>query len=158
MNYHTNKSSSFGSEMTEFMKYLVAFFIVGLSGCTPGVEHAHDSAGQDSSNILLYNEVMDIHDEVMPRMEDLYNIKKDIEERLKDTKGLAAGQKEKLQKKLAQVDSVSKLMMTWMHEFNPPPDSADKAQTQAYLKSELERIKIVKQAMLKTIADSSTSN
>lgn len=122
------------------MKYFVAICVLILAGC-----------GGEDKNKLLYNEVMDIHDEVMPRMEDLYNLKKDIEEKLKDPGALAEGQEEKLRKRLAQIDSVSKLMMTWMHEFNPPPDTADKTQTQAYLESELERIKVVKQAMMETI-------
>lgn len=129
------------------MKHLFAICLVIMAGC----------GGQDT-NKILYNQVMDIHDEVMPRMEDLYNIKKDIEEKLKDPAALAEGQEERLKKRLAQVDSVSKLMMTWMHEFDPPPDTADKDQTRAYLEGELERIKVVKQAMLEAIAEGATAN
>ena len=101
---------------------------------------------------------MDIHDEVMPRMEDLYNKKKDIEDKLKDPAGLTAAQKEKLTKQVAQIDSVSKLMMDWMHEFNPPADSADREETRAYLEQEMEKIRIVKQAMLETIAEGGENN
>jgi hypothetical protein len=135
------------------MKYWIPILLSLLAACAPSGDHTeHDTdSGQDSSHVVLYNEVMDIHDEVMPKMEDLYNMKKDIEERLKDPKGLAADQREKLEKKVAQIDSVSKLMMDWMHEFNPPPDSAESEEKRAYLERELERVRLVKQAMLETL-------
>jgi hypothetical protein len=134
------------------MKYWILPLTV-LAACAPGTERAQDDtdASQDSSHVVLYNQVMDIHDEVMPRMEDLYNMKKDIEERLSNPSGLAADQRKNLEKKVAQIDSVSKLMMDWMHEFNPPPDSADSEEKRAYLERELERVRLVKQAMLETI-------
>jgi hypothetical protein len=142
------------------MNKLIALTFLVMAGCTPGSDHTHqeDSPGQDSTNVLLYNQVMDIHDEVMPRMEDLYNKKKDIEEKLKDPAGLTAAQKEKLTRQVAQIDSVSKLMMDWMHEFNPPADSADKEETRAYLEKEMERIRIVKQAMVETIEEDGGAN
>jgi hypothetical protein len=135
------------------MKYWKPLAMAFLTACTPGADRTqHDEAeAQDSTHIVLYNQVMDIHDEVMPKMEDLYNMKKDIEEELKNTKGMAAEQRQKLEKKVAQIDSVSKLMMDWMHEFNPPPDSADAEEKRTYLERELERVRVVKQAMLETI-------
>jgi hypothetical protein len=135
------------------MKYLPVVMLLALVGCSPGGERAEsdEGSGTDSTNQVLYNQVMDIHDEVMPRMEDLYNMKKDIEEKLKDPGSLTETQKQALSRRLAQVDSVSKLMMDWMHEFEPLPDSADKEESRAYLEQELEKIKIVKQAMLETI-------
>lgn len=139
------------------MKNLIAITMLVLAGCTPGGDHEnHDeTAGEDSTNLILYNQVMDIHDEVMPRMEDLYNIKKDIEDKLKDPAGLAEDQQQKLKKRLAQIDSVSKMMMDWMHEFDPPSDTTDKEEARAYLESEMERIRIVRQALFETIAEGS---
>lgn len=138
------------------MKYLPIILLIVSAGCTPGGDHSHEeSEGQDSTNIILYNEVMDVHDEIMPRMEDLYNIRKDIEEQLKNPENMAEGQQAKLKKRLAQVDSVSKLMMDWMHKFDPPADTTDKEEVRAYLESEMEKIRIVKQAMLEAIAEGS---
>jgi hypothetical protein len=134
------------------MKQSIALVLLFLAGCTPGGDHSnHDAAEQDSSNVILYNQVMDIHDEVMPKMEDLYNMKKDVEDKLKNPSGLAAGEAERLQKRLAQIDSVSKMMMDWMHQFNPPADTASEETKRAYLEEELEKVKIVKQAMLETV-------
>jgi regulator of replication initiation timing len=135
------------------MKYWKPLFLALMAGCTPGADHTQhqDTPTGDSTNVVLYNEVMDIHDEVMPKMEDLYNMKKDIQERLKDPSGLAAAEQERLKTRLAQIDSVSKMMMDWMHEFNPPPDTTDKEEARAYFERELEKVKQVKQAMLETI-------
>ena len=135
------------------MKSFKLLVLVALASCTPSGDHSQHETDQanDSTNVVLYNQVMDIHDEVMPKMEDLYNMKKDIEDQLKNSKGLAAEQRQKLEEKVAQIDSVSKLMMDWMHEFNPPPDTTDKEEARAYLERELERVRQVKQAMLETI-------
>jgi hypothetical protein len=130
------------------MKYL-PILILTFAACNPGGEHRHhdDSAGQDSTNILLYNQVMDIHDEVMPRMEELYNLKKDIQEKLKDPSGIAEEQQRILKSRLARIDSVSKMMMDWMHQFNPLPDSVDQEEARAYLESQMEKIRKVKVEM-----------
>jgi hypothetical protein len=137
------------------MKYWKLLFMTIIAGCTPGADHSHhdEPQGQDSTNVVLYNQVMDVHDEVMPKMEDLYNMKKDIEDQLKDPTGLAAEKQLVLQRKVAQIDSVSKMMMDWMHEFQPPADTADKEETRAYLERELERVRQVKQAMLETVGE-----
>jgi hypothetical protein len=137
------------------MRYWKPLFVMILAGCAPQTDQSQqdEPPGQDSSNVVLYNEVMDVHDEVMPKMEDLYNMKKDIQDQLKDPTGLAAEKQLVLQKKIAQIDSVSKMMMDWMHEFNPPADTADREETRAYLERELERVRQVKQAMLETIGE-----
>lgn len=139
------------------MKYLslismgTAFAVLA---CRPGTQRDHQevqTVSQDSANVVLYNEVMDVHDEIMPRMEDLYNLKKDAQGKLSDPGRLVQGEEEKLKKRIAEIDSVSDMMMDWMHEFNPPPDTANDENTRAYLESEMEKIRLVRQAMLETI-------
>lgn len=124
-------------------------------------EHAHHDDGDGtepdsvSANTILYNQVMDIHDEVMPKMEDLYNMKKDLEEKLKANPGPDV--KADLESRLVEVDSASKMMMDWMHEFNPPADTADQEQTRAYLEAEMEKVKRVKETIL-TVLEGDTRN
>jgi len=133
---------------------LVYSLILGLAivGCQKS-EHAHeqdeDFVEPDSTNTILYNQVMDIHDEVMPKMEDLYNLKKDLQEKLGSTTDQAS--KADIELRLAQIDSASKLMMDWMHQFNPPPDTVDQEQIRAYLESEMEKVKRVREAILETL-------
>jgi hypothetical protein len=106
----------------------------------------------DDTNKKLYNNVMDIHDEVMPKMENLYNMKKELQAKLKDSTALSVDDRMKMQSRISEIDSVSKMMMDWMHEFTPPEEDADKDQSKAYLESELEKVTKVKEAILATLA------
>jgi hypothetical protein len=105
----------------------------------------------DDSNKKLYNDVMNIHDEVMPKMEDLYNMKKELQAKLKDSMAISIEERVKMQSKVSEIDSVGKMMMDWMHEFNPPEEGADKDETKVYLESEMEKVKKVKEAILTTL-------
>lgn len=128
----------------------LALAIVSCQKSTEHTDHHDDTAvDADSANVILYNQVMDIHDEVMPRMEDLYNMKKDLQSQLDAAP--SADAKQKLQQQIASVDSASKMMMDWMHEFNPPADTADQEQKRAYLETEMEKVKRVREAILTTL-------
>ncbi|HEY5826578.1 MAG TPA: hypothetical protein VIT44_19540, partial [Cyclobacteriaceae bacterium] len=115
-----------------------------------GHEEESDNA-TDSPNEALYHQVMDIHDEVMPKMDDLYKLKRDLQEKIESTPDLVAEEKKKLENRIAHLDSTSQLMMEWMHQFNPLPDSIDQEEAREYLESEMEKIKKVKDAMLEAI-------
>jgi hypothetical protein len=138
------------------MKLSHSLLIAGLLlliGCTPSdskKDQTADDANSDNPNEALYNQVMDVHDEVMPKMQDLYQLKIDLQEKLKGA-NLSEEQKQDLQNRIVRVDSVSQLMMEWMHKFDPLPDSADREDAREYLESEMEKIKKVKEAMLETI-------
>ena len=70
---------------------MLSSFLI-LIACGKTSEHAgHDMDGDndnDSPNQALYNQVMDIHDEVMPKMEDIYKLKKDFLEEIANTQGM----------------------------------------------------------------------
>jgi len=118
--------------------------------CTPGKEHHHPN--QDSGpNQALYNEVMNVHDEVMPKMEDLYKLKRQIKKQLEQVPASEAGQRMEWEATLARLDSASQAMMVWMREFNPPPDSAGAETVRTYLEAEREKINQVKKLTLETI-------
>lgn len=127
--------------------------ILLITSCGKKVEHEHNHEAMEGENPnqVLYNQVMDIHDEVMPKMESLYNIKKDLEGKLAQSAGLTEDEKTALAQRIHTVDSVSKMMMDWMHEFNPLPDTVDQEKAREYLENEMEKIKKVKEAMLETL-------
>jgi hypothetical protein len=132
------------------MKALYTLIIaLTIVGCQKSENvHNHDEGNpteSDSTNTILYNQVMDIHDEVMPKMEGLYNKKKDLQARLAASP--PADLKKQLEAEVAEVDSASKLMEDWMHEFNPPADTTDAEVIRAYLESEMVKVKQVKEAM-----------
>jgi len=133
--------------------FLLMLMLAACSG-NKGEHHGHESENDtvtDNPNQALYNEVMDIHDEVMPKMEDIYELKRDLQDKLDSASNMAAEEKLKLEQRIAHLDSVGNLMMDWMHKFDPLPDSSDQEEAREYLESEMEKIKKVKDAMLEAI-------
>ena len=114
--------------------------------------HDQQDANTDSSpNQALYDQVMSIHDEVMPKSQDCYKLKKELEEKIAATPNLIAEKKKELEMAINQLDSADRSMMDWMHKFNPLPDSADQETARAYLESEIEKINKVKSLVNESI-------
>ncbi len=133
---------------------MLSSFLV-LIACGKTSEHVgHDIDGDndsDSPNQALYNQVMDIHDEVMPKMEDIYKIKKDLLEEIANTPGMPAEQKKDLENMISTLDSANNAMMDWMHHFNPKTDTTDEEAGREYLETEMERIKKVRDLTNETL-------
>lgn len=150
------KSLSLPYQNNQLMRHFTLLVLIGglaFSCGKPGQEnHEHHADGDGSDpNQALYNEVMDIHDEVMPKMEDLYKLKKKMQEEIGNTSNLAEERKKELEGLIAKLDSANMSMMDWMHEFNPLPDSADQEDAREYLENEMERVKKVREKMLESI-------
>lgn len=136
-------------------KNLLFISLVILASCAKTgkqEDHHHDGGNSDENpNQALYDQVMDIHDEVMPRAEDIYQLKKELQEKVASTPNLVAEKKQELELAIAQLDSADQSMMDWMHHFHPLPDSADQEKARAYLESEMESIKKVREFMNESI-------
>ncbi|HRI80118.1 MAG TPA: hypothetical protein PLR06_11335 [Cyclobacteriaceae bacterium] len=132
---------------------LIAASFLILIACGQTSEHAgHDMETEgDSPNQALYNQVMDIHDEVMPKMEDLYKYKMDCQDKIANNPNLSADEKKALENTIASLDSANNAMMNWMHGFNPKPDSTDQEAAREYLETEMEKIKKVRDFTNETI-------
>jgi hypothetical protein len=138
--------------MKHYFKSAIILGLLALISCNKEHKHgASGSANSDDPNQALYNEVMSIHDEVMPKMEDLYRLKKGLQAKLDSTKNLAEDKKAEVEKVIAQLDSASSSMMDWMHNFNPIADSVDQEKAREYLENEMLRIKKVKEITLEVI-------
>jgi hypothetical protein len=132
------------------MKKLIASAFIltaflSLLSCGKSGEHHHDqesdTTATDNPNQALYNQVMEIHDEVMPKTGDIYGLKKELQEKLDKT---ADGkEKEELKQTISLLDSADHAMMDWMHHFNPADTTSQEA-AREYLESEMEKIKKVK--------------
>ncbi|MBX2967316.1 MAG: hypothetical protein KF845_14315 [Cyclobacteriaceae bacterium] len=104
---------------------------------------------EEDPNKALYNEVMDIHDEVMPGMEELFRLKKKLEQEISNSPDLVEGKKQELEQTILLLDSASKSMMVWMREFSP--EDYEKEKQRDYLESELKRVNTVKDVMLEAL-------
>jgi regulator of replication initiation timing len=136
----------------------VGLFAVGCGGSSTN-SHEHDSDSDSSStNQALYDQIMDIHDEVMPKSQDIYDLKKLLKDKIAATPDMVVEERQKLEQRIAKLDSVDKMMMDWMHNFSPLPDSIDQEAAREYLESEMEKIRKVKDAMLEAVASEKGSN
>lgn len=126
--------------------FILSLLVLGV-GCGSKAEHDHaeENAGTESTNDALYDEVMRIHDEVMPKMNDLYKIKEDLKKQLSETADLTEEKRQELEAQIAKVEEASKSMMVWMREFNPPADSLGEEVVKQYLQEQLEAVKKVKE-------------
>ncbi len=88
---------------------------------------------------------MKVHDEVMPRMNDLYKMKEELKNQITNTPGMVEEKKKEIEGTIAKIDSASESMMVWMRNFNPLPDSLGEEQAREYLENEMEKVKKVKE-------------
>lgn len=131
--------------MTRFNSLLLALVLVtACSGPRDKQERK-----EDNSNQSLYEKVMGVHDEVMPRMDEIHKLKRQLQETIKNSKDLAEEKRKELEQKITLLDSASKAMMNWMHEFRPEEFKGDSLRL--YLEKEMERVTKVKDLMLDAI-------
>lgn len=118
-----------------------------------GHEHgaADDTTAEEGPNQVLYNEVMKIHDEVMPKMEDIYKLKEELKGKIASTPAMVEEKKKEIEAKISKLDSASEGMMVWMRHFNPPHDSLGEEKAKEYLELEMEKVKKVKEDVLEAI-------
>lgn len=146
--------------MKHYLPYLIAAVLASGCGKSTSDGHQHDDAVSDSTsaNEALYNQVMAIHDEVMPKSSDILRLKKKLQDQIASTPDMVVEERKKLEQRIAALDSADKMMWDWMHEFNPLPDSADQEAARAYLESEMERIRKVREAMLEVLRKEQGAN
>jgi len=143
------------------MKYsmqLLFMALLMLSACGKSGDHdghkVHDEAvEEDGPNQALYNQVNVLHEDVMFKMEDLYKLKGELEEKIAKSPTLAAGKKKELEQMIAGLDSADRAMRDWMHGWmSNPPDTTDQEKTREYFESEMEKIKKVSELTNDVIA------
>jgi hypothetical protein len=127
---------------------LAGIFVTGCS--KPSQDNQRISDSLKTAHQALYNETMDIHDEVMPKMDNLYSLKKSLQDSLAKTPKLSAEGKAAIERRVQQIDSAGNAMMVWMRQFNPSDSVASPAYG-AYMQQELEKVKKVRAAMLNVL-------
>ena len=141
---------------TSFSKYLLLASLALLWGCgqkSGSEDHDHGHDAEEGGNQALYDEVMKVHDEVMPKMNDIYKLKEQLKDKIADTPDMVAEKKQQIESTISRLDSASEGMMVWMRNFNPLPDSVGEQEARDYLESEMEKIKKVSEDVRKALAD-----
>lgn len=146
--------------MKRLFHVLAIAFSVALAACQQKSNehehddhaHAHDTA-EISSNQKLYNEVMDVHDEAMEKMDRIHALKTSIREKIQKNPNLPAAERQKLDALYSKLDSANDGMMDWMHKFKPLPDSTGEEKARQYLENEMKRVTKVREDMLEAIKE-----
>lgn len=96
----------------------------------------------------MHTEVMEIHDEVMPRMSDIGKLKKQLKEKLNSPE---TTKQDSIQQLIYQLEEADNAMMDWMGNFKKPNYKEAEAAEKVYL-SEKKKIIVVRDKMNSTIS------
>ena len=142
---------------TILLKTLLPAMLVMIWSCgQKSNEDHHDHEGheiEEGGNQALYDEVMKVHDEVMPKMDNIYKLKGQLKEKIANTPDIAEEKKKEIEGVILRLDSASEGMMVWMRNFNPLPDSLGEEQAKEYLEGEMEKIKKVREDVRKALEE-----
>ncbi len=111
---------------------LVILCSIAFSQCKP------DTPEQRYIN-EQHEAIMVIHDEVMPKMKDIYQLKKKLKVMKDDTEAIAL---------ITELDAADEIMMDWMAGYDKPDTDTD---YKIYLRDQMTSVQVVKKTMLETI-------
>jgi len=130
------------------MKLTVKLMVIVLLG-------AMTCCGQKEKT--LYDQVMDIHDEVMPKMNDIYKMRKSLKDSLANASDMSDETKLQINQTILSLDSAGNSMMVWMREFNPP-DQKDEVAFKKYMESELVKVKKMRADVMRALKSVAPKN
>jgi hypothetical protein len=123
------------------MKTLIPAFLISLLIFTACGEQ------KKSAKDLLYDKVMAVHDEVMPKMDDISKYKKQLKDKIAELD--AAGSEvnavkiEELKKAFEGLENSHDDMMGWMHQFDSNFDGMVEKEIMGYLNNQMKKIETV---------------
>lgn len=133
----------------EFLCLLALIMNIACQNNLNQKEESSQTVASDSLSAqeILYDEVMEIHDEVMPAMSDIMSLNR----QLKIVGDSSARNSEAINQLSARLENASEGMMNWMRNFNPKLETATSEETLNYLEEEKQKIKLVKVEMEQAI-------
>ena len=128
------------------MRFIASLFIVPIL-----VIACQFDKNQDPEVSLLYDQVIEIHDEVMPKMRDIRQLKKKL------TSISSAEQNKDVKLALQQLEDAHDAMMDWMAQFKMPKN-VEKSQSMDYLRGQMVSVNDMKAKMLDAIENANELN
>ena len=153
------------SRQTFSLWTLLGVLVLMVSACQDQRSHSdHDgdhaeglaSHRPKTAEDSLYRLVMDIHDEVMPKMGKVRGAQQRAQQRLdslsKGSGGSAKAYRRQLEQLINDLNYADFAMDKWMVEFNIDSAKDNKSLRMQYLRDELEKVNKVKFAILGSLA------
>jgi hypothetical protein len=139
---------------------LLRVMIIGLMLSACG-QKSHDHSMHEAStpdttadggNAALRDEVMKIHDEVMPKLDNIFQLKEKLKTKIAETPGLAEAKKKEIEATIAKLDSAHEGMMVWMRQFDPMADSLTVEKKREYLEGEKVKVDKVRKDIYEALS------
>lgn len=139
--------------MKLYIVSIILLLLLGIGMITSCIESQESTATEDAEVEVLYEEVMYIHDDVMPKMGAINQYQEEIKVLLADEEILKDDEKHtQLKTMLTDLNDAEKAMWDWMHNFSDLYGQANtKDEKLDYLSKEKEVISIVRDEMLTSI-------
>ena len=125
--------------MMKLLSWSYLFLWIFLWGCAP-------TSGNETD--LLYQEIMDVHDEVMPKMGKIRNLEKQFR-----SAALTSPNATELMSQAEVLASANEAMMNWMRNFNNDFQGLDEEKKE-YLLGQKKQVYQVKELMNSSILQS----
>ena len=119
-------------------RILLLLFLASFISC-------NNTAGSSSESKALYDQVMVIHDEVMPEMKTIRQLSK----KLKKIEGQESNTE--IITSLKSLDDAHESMMAWMAQFDMP-DNISSEEEIKYLNDQLISVKVMSDGIYETLA------
>ena len=149
---HLNRKSNVGHRVQHWSLVLLLVSAFALGACSKRPSADEEVAPEETEKVAnLRKEVIVVHDEVMPLMTDIYQLKTKLKEKLAGG-NISVEDKPRIDAILLELDSADRGMRDWMRSFSKVttvgvPES-DALHT---LNEELTKIKKVKQDMIESV-------
>lgn len=147
----TNKRNELFDEQNILIMQKILFLFYSLAvlsifSCKPKMQDSTEI--EDPDIILLYDEVMKIHDDVMPKMQDISKLRRELRKKIPTVQDSSIVYSDVL-----YLNKADDAMMDWMARFSEEYMSIQKKEDKiSYLKNEIPAIEYVRDIMLESIA------
>lgn len=132
---------------------LVALVVIAACGGSGESSTQDEQQDELQSWQVLEQEVMEIHDEVMPKMGDMNNMRKKLLE-INASRELADSTRAAVIKTIQDLETADSLMWQWMYDYSRPSGDSP-ADALQYLEKEKVRVTRVKDAINSSMAEAS---
>lgn len=123
------------------MRILTFILFLSLVACKQNTTTV-ETKGTNPAVETLFDEVMDLHDAIMPELSTIHDIKAKLTELKTDDNSLEVGETIRI------LDEADEAMMSWMAMFDMPKDESKQLE---YLKGEKEKVHEVVELMKNAI-------
>lgn len=133
--------------MNKLLKISTAILLLSIIACQ---SNDPNHIAQES----LKDELMVVHDEVMPKMGEIHKLKKQLKKLSTESTVGENGKVEEIKNTIRDLERADDGMMDWMANFKSPSklrSEKSHEEIMAYLKNEKEKIEQVKNDMLQSI-------